>query len=134
MIDQKLLQVPAFSFYYSKSVDDPSALLLGPPDPAFYTGKITWLPVTRQFYWEIRKIQQNDCDCHCHTHIHTYSPGCMRRPFIHPLRCSRCIAPAPLSLSFLTFLAPLAHLSTRPPLLTRSALYILCVLPPNKTN
>jgi len=31
-----------------------SALFFGGPDPKFYHGEITWMPVMRQFYWEIR--------------------------------------------------------------------------------
>ena len=54
LISQKLLAVPAFAFYYSKLPVQESALFLGGPDPAFYTGEITWTPVKKQFYWEIR--------------------------------------------------------------------------------
>ena len=54
IMNQKLLAVNMFAFYYSKLPRQESALFFGGPDPEFYTGKITWIPVMRQFYWEIR--------------------------------------------------------------------------------
>ena len=54
IMKQKLLAVNMFAFYYSKLPRQESALFFGGPDPEFYTGEITWIPVMRQFYWEIR--------------------------------------------------------------------------------
>jgi|EP00945_MAST-04E_sp_MAST-4E-sp1_P000897 cathepsin D len=54
IMGQKLLATNMFAFYYSKLPRQESALFFGGPDPEFYTGKITWIPVMKQFYWEIR--------------------------------------------------------------------------------
>ena len=43
-----------FSFYFSKLPVQKSALIFGAPDPSLYWGNLTWIPVARQFYWEIR--------------------------------------------------------------------------------
>lgn len=42
-----------FSFKFSRYPAQDSALVLGEPDPQHYTGDITWMPVLRQFYWEL---------------------------------------------------------------------------------
>lgn len=42
-----------FSFKFSRYPAQDSALVLGAPDPDHFTGAITWLPVSRQFYWEL---------------------------------------------------------------------------------
>lgn len=54
IMSQGLLGVNMFAFYYSKLPRQESALFFGGPDPEFYSGDITWMPVMRQFYWEIR--------------------------------------------------------------------------------
>ena len=54
VMKQGLLASNMFAFYYSRLPRQESALFFGGPDPEFYTGKITWIPVMRQFYWEIR--------------------------------------------------------------------------------
>jgi hypothetical protein len=54
IMKQGLLGVNMFAFYYSKLPEQTSALFFGGPDPKFYHGEITWMPVMRQFYWEIR--------------------------------------------------------------------------------
>ena len=54
IMKQGLLGVNMFAFYYSKLPRQESALFFGGPDPEFYEGEITWMPVMRQFYWEIR--------------------------------------------------------------------------------
>lgn len=51
---QDLLAEPMFSFYFSKLPVQESALFFGAPDPNFYVGNITWVPVKKQFYWETR--------------------------------------------------------------------------------
>ena len=55
MVKQKLVDAPAFSFYLNR---DPSGakdgeLFLGGTDPNYYTGKITYVPVTRKYFWQI---------------------------------------------------------------------------------
>lgn len=42
-----------FSFKFSRYPAQDSALVLGEPDPQHYSGDITWMPVLRQFYWEL---------------------------------------------------------------------------------
>ena len=54
IVEQQLLTAAVFAFYYSKLPAQNSALFFGGPDPAFYEGPLTWLPVVRQFYWEVR--------------------------------------------------------------------------------
>lgn len=55
IMQQKLLSVDMFSFYYSRYPVQQSALFFGPPHPLCYTGSITWLPVPRpSYYWQVR--------------------------------------------------------------------------------
>lgn len=54
IIKQKLLTDNMFSFYYSKLPADNSAVVLGKPSPDLYTGDITFLDVSREFYWELQ--------------------------------------------------------------------------------
>eukprot|EP00753_Platysulcus_tardus_P006170 PLAT14011.3.p1 GENE.PLAT14011.3~~PLAT14011.3.p1 ORF type:complete len:457 (-),score=198.58 PLAT14011.3:801-2171(-) len=54
IMGQKLLQYNLFSIYFSKLPLQESALFFGGVDPTFYTGSISWVPVVKQFYWEIR--------------------------------------------------------------------------------
>lgn len=49
---QKLLPEPMFAFVLGGE-DEPSAVLLGAPDPQLYEGEIHWVPVAREFYWEV---------------------------------------------------------------------------------
>ena len=49
---QKLLPEPMFAFALGGE-DEPSAVLMGAPDPQLYEGDIHWVPVTREFYWEV---------------------------------------------------------------------------------
>ena len=72
---QDLLAEPMFSFYFSKLPVQESALFFGAPDPSFYVGNITWVPVAKQFYWETRLedieldgVRQHFCD--------NYENGC----------------------------------------------------------
>lgn len=71
IIAQELLAEPMFSFYFSKLPVQESALFFGAPDPNFYVGNITWMPVKKQFYWETRLEdimldgeRQHFCDHH----------------------------------------------------------------------
>lgn len=49
---QKLIQPAMFAFSMGDN-DEGSAILLGAPDPATYEGDIHWVPVAKEFYWEI---------------------------------------------------------------------------------
>nr|XP_023012742.1 lysosomal aspartic protease-like isoform X3 [Leptinotarsa decemlineata] len=56
LVDQKLVAQPVFSFYLNR---DPNAkvggeLILGGSDPKYYKGSFTYIPVTRQGYWQIK--------------------------------------------------------------------------------
>jgi phytepsin len=54
MIAQNLVQQPVFSFWLDRVVNGTTGgeLVFGGSDPAHYTGSFTWLPVTRQAYWQ----------------------------------------------------------------------------------
>jgi cathepsin D len=54
MVEQRLLAEPLFAFWLSK---DPAAnqggvLMLGGVDPAYYTGKLHYVPISRKAYWQ----------------------------------------------------------------------------------
>merc|ERR1711976_625696 len=56
MIDQGVVENPVFSFWLNR---DPNAdiggeLILGGSDPNFYEGEMTYVPVEREGYWEIK--------------------------------------------------------------------------------
>ncbi len=50
---QGLLDNPSFSFFFSDFPVQQSVFLLGDPDPSLYVGDISWLPVVKEFYWEV---------------------------------------------------------------------------------
>lgn len=54
MLSQKLIDVPVFSFWMSKtpSANKGGELYLGGVNPSTYTGPITWAPLTAQTYWQ----------------------------------------------------------------------------------
>lgn len=54
IISQKRLLSNMFSFYYSDRANEHSVVVFGEPDPARYVGKMLWVPVTRELYWETR--------------------------------------------------------------------------------
>ena len=51
---QRLLRRNWITFKLSRYPVQDSALLFGEPDPALYHGPIAWVPVVKQFYWELR--------------------------------------------------------------------------------
>ena len=56
MINSAILSSNCFSFYLSPSPAEShpsSALFFGPPNPDYYEGEITFVPVTHQLYWQI---------------------------------------------------------------------------------
>lgn len=56
-INKGLLDAPQFSFYLgdsSKSDTDGGVCSLGGYDKSKYTGDITWLPIRRKAYWEVK--------------------------------------------------------------------------------
>jgi len=53
MIKQKLLTDNTFSFYYSLLPKQNSAIILGAPLQTMYKGDLTWVKVSKPFYWEI---------------------------------------------------------------------------------
>jgi len=53
MIDQGLLDEPKFAFYLGDT-EDSSEAIFGGIDSNHYTGKITYLPLRRKGYWEVK--------------------------------------------------------------------------------
>jgi len=53
MIDQGLVKEPIFSFYLSNDDDTPGELILGGVDESKYTGKMFYVPVTHETWWQI---------------------------------------------------------------------------------
>ena len=51
--NKDLLRRNWLAFKLSRYPAQDSALLLGEPDPALYHGPIAWVPVVKQFYWEL---------------------------------------------------------------------------------
>ena len=72
---QDLLAEPMFSFYFSKLPVQESALFFGAPDPNFYVGNITWVPVAKQFYWETR-LEDIELDGEPQRFCEQYEDGC----------------------------------------------------------
>jgi len=54
MVSQKLVPAPVFAFWLDRNLNGTSGgeLMFGGVDPSHYTGKFTYLPVTRQGYWQ----------------------------------------------------------------------------------
>ncbi|KAF6253148.1 aspartic proteinase [Scenedesmus sp. NREL 46B-D3] len=55
-LDQGLLAAPLFSFWLSRDPSSASGgeMVLGGMDEAHYTGEHTWVPVTREAYWQFQ--------------------------------------------------------------------------------
>ena len=53
MINQGLIDSSVFSFRIGSSEADGGEAVFGGIDDSHYTGKITYLPVRRQAYWEV---------------------------------------------------------------------------------
>jgi hypothetical protein len=53
LVSQGLVDKAEFSFYLGNSNEDAGELLLGGTDPAYYTGDITYVPLSSPTYWEI---------------------------------------------------------------------------------
>jgi len=61
MVEQGVVEEPVFSFWLNR---DPNAehggeLILGGSDPEYYTGDMTYVPVERKGYWEIKMDAMN---------------------------------------------------------------------------
>lgn len=56
VISQKLLTDNMFSFYYSLLPKQNSAIILGQPLKTMYTGDLTWISVSKPFYWEVNLV------------------------------------------------------------------------------
>lgn len=55
MVNQSLVEKNLFSFYLSQAAGtSDSAMLLGGSDPKYYTGPMTYIPLTNKTYWEIK--------------------------------------------------------------------------------
>jgi len=54
MVSQKLVSQPVFSFWLNRNLTGKvgGELTFGGADPKHYEGNFTWLPVTRQGYWQ----------------------------------------------------------------------------------
>lgn len=53
MVNQGLLDDPVFSFRLGSSDEDGGEAIFGGIDASAYTGKIEYVPVRRQAYWEV---------------------------------------------------------------------------------
>ncbi|KYO21621.1 cathepsin E [Alligator mississippiensis] len=56
MMAQNLVEMPIFSVYMSRNPESSAGgeLLFGGFDPSHFTGTLSWVPVTKQGYWQIQ--------------------------------------------------------------------------------
>ena len=56
MVSRQLVDQDVFSFWLNRTAGPVSGgeLVLGGYDPAHFTGAITWVPLTRDAYWQIK--------------------------------------------------------------------------------
>jgi cathepsin D len=56
MVAQKLVPKAVFSFWLDRDPNNPEGgeIFFGGSNPDYYTGDFTYLPVTRQAYWQIK--------------------------------------------------------------------------------
>lgn len=57
MINAKLLDSPVFSFRLGSSEEDGGEVIFGGIDDTAYKGKIDYVPVRREAYWEVELEQ-----------------------------------------------------------------------------
>ena len=57
IMEQQLLSDNSFSFYYSpRNLHRQSYIILGKPDRDLYTGDITYINVSKEFYWQVDMV------------------------------------------------------------------------------
>lgn len=61
MMDQKLIPKPVFSFYLNRnaSATEGGEIVFGGSDPNHFVGPMTYVPVTKEGYWQIKMDQVN---------------------------------------------------------------------------
>ncbi|XP_048878236.1 pepsin A-like [Brienomyrus brachyistius] len=53
MITQQLLSQNLFSIYLSSNSEEGSVVIFGGIDSSYYTGSISWIPVSSEYYWQV---------------------------------------------------------------------------------
>ncbi|XP_030641082.1 pepsin A-like [Chanos chanos] len=54
MMNQNLVSQKLFSVYLSKNDDAGSFVLFGETDSSYYSGSITWVPLSSETYWQVK--------------------------------------------------------------------------------
>merc|ERR1712002_235175 len=78
MVEQSVVEEPVFSFWLNR---DPNAehggeLILGGSDEQYYTGEMTYVPVERKGYWEIKMDAMNSNSNNSSGNSTTNNVGC----------------------------------------------------------